>query len=61
MDDMDFEFNFCPECGSGDVMWSGTYVMAGRLWRCRSCGKAWHVIWENPEEYEQTVEDDDAD
>ena len=45
---MEFDFNYCPECGSSDLEFPYIYAMSGRIRRCKACGKVWHVIHENP-------------
>lgn len=56
MEDNDFEFNHCPECGSTDLTWPIKFASMGRIKLCRCCGKKWHVIFENPEEFEEEEE-----
>ena len=56
MEDNEFEFAYCPECGSMDLAWNYVIAIAGKMRRCKSCGKEWHVIFENPKDFEE--EDD---
>lgn len=44
---IEFEFNYCPECGSQDLERPWIFALAGKIRRCRSCGREWHVIAEN--------------
>lgn len=53
MEDNDFEFEYCPECGSTDLKWLYIVVTAGLKKKCNSCGKEWHVIFKNPEDFEE--------
>lgn len=43
----EFEFNYCPECGSADLEWPWVFAGAGKIRRCKDCGKEWHVILES--------------
>ena len=59
-DDCEFDLNYCPECGEQigkqhGLFSTGTIYISGRAGFCSSCGKEWHVVWENAEEW-----DDDA-
>ena len=48
-----FDFNYCPECGSTDLQgWVFKCVLVGQIRECKSCGKEWHVIWENEDDWE---------
>jgi hypothetical protein len=57
MEDNEFAWNYCPECGD-NIRWDGTFVMAGRYGRYVKCGKKWHVIWDNADEFSKDEEDD---
>jgi hypothetical protein len=55
MDDNKFAFDYCPECG-GSVKRGGLFsgmgmVLVGKNGRCIDCGKEWHVIWENADNF----------
>jgi DNA-directed RNA polymerase subunit RPC12/RpoP len=53
VDDSDFAFLRCPECGSGMLEETGIIAMSGKIRCCLNCGKEWHVIWENAEDWEE--------
>ena len=51
-EDNEFEFNYCPECGSENLRWPfAVIVLSGRFRRCESCGKDWQAIWYNAKDY----------
>jgi transposase-like protein len=52
----DFEFNYCPECGSSNLVWPWITAMSGKMRKCRDCGRTWHVIREFP--YPGVAEED---
>ena len=52
MSERKFDFNHCPECGGSVRRPSGGWFAVGGLLRtCEDCGKEWHVIWENEEDW----------
>ena len=57
MEDDKFEWNYYPERGSS-IKWDWVFVASGKHGKCTSCGKSWHVIWENASEFS---EDDNED
>ena len=61
MENSQFDFVYCPECG-GDIKLHGLFTtgkgyFAGRGGICRNCGKEWHVLWENCADFEEESED----
>jgi formate dehydrogenase maturation protein FdhE len=42
----DFQFSYCPECGSDSLSSGWIFPGAGYIRKCDSCGKTWHVIRE---------------
>ena len=57
MEDNDFKWNYCPECG-GSVRSNWTVVCAGQLKKCTECYKEWHVIWENSNDFNEDLKED---
>ena len=57
----DINFVYCPECG-GDISRGGLFssmgmVFSGTNGRCQDCGKEWHIIWDNFDEWVKEQED----
>lgn len=52
----DFEFNYCPHCGSRCLKWPGRDAVfcSGQMRKCRNCNRLWHVI----RKYEEAASDE---